>query len=624
MNSIFILYALSIYIISNGIGKYLIKKDSNLYILRSLLGFCLLLFGLQIIYYPIQWYQLSSGIVFISTGIVILLGLYIGIKNLKREDFFFLRHWEFYLLFILVFWIIKIIPATEAGDDWFYMPMIMDNANIAHINSIQPRSGWNWNIAELWSYQGYYLLVTFLYQLQSFISTGFENIFIVFRSTFSLLMIVYSSIILISLDKMLHFNNKAISFIVKATSIFLVNFLDWSHVYWGSFATLPTLFPLLMILLNEYSKNKESKLAYLIAIVSGAMLSLFSSSLFLNVFLIYAFFAYCGIKKMVSFKDFAIMLFPTMLFLCFFIKLPYLTIIILPCYVWIYRSDFILIDKFLNRISKYIVIALPIVIVILSIILNLNFTWNYYRLSYTFLMFNIVISVLIIYSSYKITTYIEPIYIAFVIFNITFFNPLVCPLIAHFFTTEEVYYRLFYITKNPLILSYLFYFLYKLVDKKEVYKSIYKVALCSLCIYYSFTLLKNVNFEIGYSKEYNYILRESKDSLALGDFLNNSENIRGSYVWSIYFAPRQYDISYKSNVIRYPDSITTNSNMLKMMYSEDDVTQEEYIDFKNQLYRESVDLLITYNNERIKNKLIYLSNIIYQNDTFTLYQVNIK
>ena len=622
MEVMFIVYALFIYIISNGIGKLLLKEEHRLYLLRSLIGFVCLLFVLQLGYYPMQYFHLSSTFVFIFNCIVLTFGFIIGIKQIKKADFFFLKSWIFYVLLILIFFIIKIIPATEAGDDWFYMPMIMDNIGNEQINSINPRSGWDWNIGELWQYQGYYLFTSFFYQIQSLLQNGIEAIFVSFRSTFTLLMIIYSSIIIGYIEEMFPKVKKTFIWLVQFTTIVLISFLEWSHLYWGSFACFPTFFPLLLLLLNEYALKRTKRLVLLICITNGAMLSLFSSALFLNVFLMISFYGYCALKKKIYFEDYALMLLSSFLYLCFFLGKPYLFVVVVIIYYLIYKIKKNKINQFLNSYSIYIIFLLPIIIAIVSFILGMSFTWSLYRLGTTFLIFNLVICAVILYM-WVVEKKVNPMTFAFLIFNLVFFNPIVCPFIARFFTSDQVYYRLFYITKNPVMIACILLYLYRIMDFKKLISIGYQIGVILICGYYSFVMLRNINFDVLPSSSYNYLLREDKDVLEAGEFLHDQKQYHGTNVYSIYLAPRMFDTSYKTKVIRYP-KVSEDTLVVDAMFQDESLSNERYIEFKNTLYRENVHLLITYNNDKVKSRLQFLSKIVYENDTFVIYEVTIK
>lgn len=621
MKIMFILYVLAIFIVSNGLGKTILKTNHRLYPLRSVIGFAMLLFFLQIGYFPIQFFQLSSDIVFMWSILIFFPLFLFGIKKLCKEDFFFLKTWEFYVLVVLVFVVIKVLPGNEAGDDWFYMPLIMDNADINSINSIDPRTGWNWQVASLWKYQGYYLFNTFIYQVHTLFFESVESIFITFRTTMSFVMIIFSSIMIYYVGTLFQNKNKVIVFLSKILSILLVNYLDWSHIYWGSFAVLPTMFPLMLLMLNEYSVNYDKKYVKMIMIVNGAMLSLFSSALFLNCFLIFSFFVYNVWKRKTCIKHYAFMLFPSLIYFCFFVNYPILCIPLIIIYYVIYKVNLQKIEMFLNKYLKFLLMILPVIFVFISALLKDIFCWDMYRLSYTFLIFNISVSFFIAYCIYK-KKEMQPVIIAFLIFNIFFFNPFVSKFVSTLFTTDQVYYRLFYITKNPIILFFIFLFIYEnfCIQKKFFERSLF-VGLSLGCCYYSYILLKGVNYDVLYSQNYDYLLRESKDCLALGKFLNDKEELHGSYVWSIYFEPRQYNLSYKSKTIRYPENEHNDNEVIKTLYQINELNEEEYILVKNAIFRENVSLLITYKGKGIGDGLLNFADIIYENDLFVLYEI---
>ena len=311
----FITYALILFICSNGLGKLLIKSESNLYNLKSLLGFLILLAILQIGYYPIQYFNLSSKVHLIWTSIILLITLILGIKSVKKEDFNFLKSYEFYVFLILIFVVIKILPATEAGDDAFYMPFIMDNAYLNEINTVNPRTGNISSIDNVYWYQGYYLLHSLFYRIQHIIFNRSTDIIISFKTTMTFLSAIFLSYIFIFMKNTLKpLINKYVYYIISILSLLLVGVLEWSHVYWGSFILFPIFIPLYLILFKNYLQEKDKKNKYALFIANIGMISLASTSLFLNLIITFGFFMYELWQKKCNAEDYYFILIPCMLY----------------------------------------------------------------------------------------------------------------------------------------------------------------------------------------------------------------------------------------------------------------------------------------------------------------------
>ena len=306
--------------ISNGIGKILFSKKEELKILSVPVGFIIFMGCLQLGYYPMQFFQVSSTIVHIYTAIISVPLFIYGIIKIKKEDFNFLKHYEFYILIILIFGIIKIIPATDAGDDSFYMPLIMENAQTDKINSINPRNGWEWNVDEFYKYQGYYLFQSSMYRLQNAIFHLTSDIFITFRTTMSLFVIISFALILYGIKSIYKIENKKIGIIITILSILLIGTLELSHLYWGSNLIFIMGIPIYLILLEQYIKNQEKKYVWIITGMGFGLNAIASTSLFLQTFIIFSFLVYSLKIKKIKIYDYLIMMLPNFIYAVLFYK----------------------------------------------------------------------------------------------------------------------------------------------------------------------------------------------------------------------------------------------------------------------------------------------------------------
>lgn len=608
----FIIYTLILFICSNGLGKYFVKKDSKLYILKSLLGFLILLAILQLGYYPIQYFNLSSTIHLIWTSIVLLITFILGIKNLKKEDFNFLKSYEFYVFVILMFVVIKILPATEAGDDAFYMPFIMDNAYLHEINTVNPRTGKISLIDNVYWYQGYYLLHSLFYRIQNILFNASTDVIISFKTTMTLLSSIFASLIFKFMkDTLKPLINKYIYHIITLLSLLLVGVLEWSHIYWGSFIIFPIFIPLYILLFNEYLQEKDKKIKYALFTSNIGMISLASTSLFLNLIITFGFFIYELFKKQCKAEDYYFILIPCMLYACLILNILWLFPILLIMYFILlkYKNH---INKFINKYLFYPLLALPIIFTILSLILYHNVNWSLYRLGYPILIFNSIITGIIIYQIIK-NKEINPILFVFAVTFIYFFNPLVGPFVSHYMTSTTVFYRLFYITKNPVVITTIFITLYINFKETKVLKYLVITGISILLINYGYNLLKGTILEPTYFKSYNYLLRETKDSNDLGNYLFNLEEGK---ILSIYVAPRMYNNKLKTTVYRYPNDTDIRSDYwLNVLY----FNETNVLEFLNSMKLYEYDYIIIYTNSNTIIDEYYRT--VYQNDTFQLLQV---
>lgn len=612
----FLIYVLILYICSIGCS-FFIKNDSNLFKIKNIIGFCILISILQVLYYPFQYFKCSSLVFHIITSIIILLTFLKGIFNLKLKDFEFLKKYEFYVLFILIFIIIKIIPGLEAGDDWFYMSLFIDNADINSINTINPRTGLLTGIDSVYLYQGFYQLMSFLYKIQDLIfPNNVTNIYYSYRTTVTLLMIIFSSNILYFIrEKYKDKTNNIVFYFIQILSILLVGVLEWSHIYWGSFMLFQIFIPLYFIVFNEYKNN--NKLKYILFVINLASISLASSSLFLIPIVCFGFFVYDLFNKNVKIEDYYFILIPSMIYALFlFDKLIFIIlIIILFIIINLFKEK---LNNIINKYLKYVVIVLPILFALYGIIIKKELIFESYRLSIILLLFNLIISCFIGYLIVK-KQKVNSMLIVFLTTFIFFFNPLVAPFVTRFMTSSHVYYRLFYITKNPLIITIIFLTIYDFV-KTNKYKKyliyIYYLLLILLICKYSYNLVKGTVMANNYNISYNYIVRENNDSISLGKEMVKLKS--NSKIYSIYFAPRIFNKDLVTDVVRYPDALSDNV-LVNQLYIED----YNNIKLFNEIVNENgYDYLITYNKDIIKEKLEKEKyNIIYENNTFILIEV---
>ena len=612
----FVFYVLLLYICSIGASFYL-KKDSKVFKLRSVIGFCTLLGASQIIYYPLQYFQVSSLVVNIVTLLFLFVTFILGILNIKKEDFSFLKSYEFWIFLIIVFVIIKIIPGQEAGDDHFYMGLFMDNADTDKINSIDPRTGFLGSINDYYLYQGYYLLMSFLYKIQkSIIGINVDNIFVVYRTTMSLLAVIFTSIIFTFIkDKFKTRNNNKVFYIVQALSIFLIAVLEWEHIYWGSFMLFQIFVPLIMILFDIYLKDKKYK--YLLLIVNFGVLALASSSLFLFCILAFSYFTYELFYKRVKCEDYYLMLVPSFIYVAFLFNLLFILIIIAILWLVInkYKDT---INDLVNNYLKYIVVLIPILFIVIGILLGYKFSLETYRVSKITVLYNIVISLYALYLVKKRN--INPNIFVFLIVTIFFFNPLVHPFVSHFITSTHIYYRVFYITKSPFLVTIIFLSIYDICKKikySKYIKTCYAIGLVLLVIYYGYNFTKDTILLDNYDIKYNYILREDEYSRELGKELSKLKD--DSNIFSVYYSPRMYNNKLKSAVIRYPNKEEyENYIMTRVLHTDDNITDMDLGSFRWYLENYHHDYYITFNTGKVEKYNIDRLNIVYKNKMFIL------
>ena len=610
----FIIYSLILFISSNGIGKLIIDKNSKLYEIRSIIGFMILLSVLQTIYFPIEYKFMSFNVGFILTLIIIITSFIIGLFKISLSDFNFLKSYEFYVIFILIFLILKILPANEAGDDIFYMALIKDNAYLQNINSINPRTGEIGKISNIYWYQGYYLLVSFLYKIQNIISYNINNILLVFRSTFSLFFAIFSSYIFVYAKK--HYLNKIpkwTKYFIQIVALLLIGAQEWSHIYWGSFSLFQVFIPTYLIIFENYIQKKENKKVLLLFFSTIATISLASSSLFLIGIIIFGFLTYEVLFSKVKIQDYFIISSPLILYILLLFKIEkYAYILLIVFFAIEFSKKYV--NKVFNKYLKFIPFLIPCILIFINFVYIKNYNWNLYRLGYLILLFNLVVSIFVISVTIH-TKKINPNLFVFITTVLVFFNPLTASVVAKYLTTDAVYYRLFYITKNPLIICIIFSFTFDFIKNKHFLLNMFNLFLIILSTKYIKNIANFTFLEPTYNQKYNFILREVYDNIEMGEFI---EPINSKKFLSIYFAPRIFNNNLYSIVYRYPNDKNLKDELYLSILYYDGNNMEE---FKEKIKEDEIDYIIIFNKEEIKNKLNFLEKI-YENKTYIFYKVS--
>ena len=324
---LFIVYAFLIFVISNAVGKIFIKPNSKIYPIRSVVGFAIFIGSFQIIYYPFEFFHLSGKLLFFLEFVIIAVSLIYGFKKLKKDDLSFLKDYKYYILLLFFFGIMKIFPGTDATDDEYYFPLIIDNANNL-INTINPELGSSDFIGSYHAYQGYYLFVSFIYKIQHFLFNSYFDVIISFRTTFTLLFVSFLSILLKYIkSNFIKKTNKYIYLLFEILSILLIGISHLNHIYYGSFVLFLIYIPIYIILIDYYVNNKKDN-KYAIIFLEMGLLSFASSSLFLILMILSIYISYSIIiKKKIEIYDYALFLIPEWIYSMFMINIPILSIL---------------------------------------------------------------------------------------------------------------------------------------------------------------------------------------------------------------------------------------------------------------------------------------------------------
>lgn len=582
------------FIISNFLGKLLIKKEDSLYKLHSIFGFALLMAIFHLIYLPFILNGKGNDIYPYISIIVLGLLFVISIFKLEKEDFYFLKSPVFYFLLILGIFVYKIYYPMDAGDDAFYIPFIRDLAS-SKLFTIDPRSGLAREIQNIYLYQTYYL---FLAAIEYFLTSANAILFI-FKTYFSIIFISFLSI-LIKFIKDKYKIKTTIFIILFLLSIFLLGYSALTHIYWGSFALYPVFVPIYLIVLQKYFETKNKLYIYLALILNIAMISLASTALFLVALIVLTFALIDLIKRSLRGFDYLVLMLPNMLYLALLIDRLYLLyLFVLILFIFYYLDNAI--SSFANKYLKYLFVFVPIILYLLAKYFNIISSWEDYNMGYLIIIFNIFISLLIAFVYHK-ESKIDTLAAIFLVYTIAFFNPLSSSLIAKF-VSNDVYHRLFFITKNPIMIIVVLNYLYQYFKKFHLSRILYLSFLIALTVLYIKVILDSSFLNKNYYNSYNYLYREESANLDLANYIKEDN------ILSLYYQPRIYNsLAYGKNY-RYPkDGPGANEAMSKyisdLSYNDNSVYKEikkyNYIIIFNdkKLLYKFPDYMIDYENEK--------------------------
>ena len=162
-----------------GYGIYINKK----FCLNKLdyclsLGFTVFFTILQILYYPIQYLNLSFNLIIISSLIVIVIGILFAFKNLKDLKYVIFNKNNIMLIFALVVFVLVFYQTNidiAFSDSQMYINYISQNVGINELNMFnlytgEPGSEWE----VIYLYQGYYHFGSFISWIVNIPSSIFD------------------------------------------------------------------------------------------------------------------------------------------------------------------------------------------------------------------------------------------------------------------------------------------------------------------------------------------------------------------------------------------------------------------------------------------------------------------
>lgn len=489
-----------------------LKITFNKY-LSTFIGFIAIIAAFQIIYCPAMTLQLPSLYLTITGSILVVLLLILDFRNIKNIKIFYCDKYIWIMLAItcaIFFVYMRSMPYDLWHfDDAFYFPLMYENADTSKLFSVQPRSGEAISkISRLYTSQGYYLIGSYIISLynifKEFLSLKFNYManvyyFMAFPSFLMLVMSAFGMARQMSSKtwkRVLFISLYIFSTVFLAIDSNLLNNMLMTG-YIGVFIVLTVLVPFLLFLIFEYIKGKR-KNVYLISLVFMAMLSYASFNIFIIFILLYSILAILYItKKEKHINDFAIMIFPALIFLINFVFsnnvisfIIQLVIILLYFLYYKFNYKILKIEEKIFKYLKYIVFAfafIPIMLSIMLIVLKINincttteylstivdalfplFSNSSFHYSYVIntifnLLFIVLILYLILFRKQKTNLYV--LYISIIVG--VFLNPFAIPFISTALTSET-YNRIFVLIFNPFIYYYIIKFFLEKIDKKKL------------------------------------------------------------------------------------------------------------------------------------------------------------
>ena len=536
--------------------------------IKILVGYLAMVMVFQIIYYPAQWFQLSSIYLAFSGGIFFLLCLLFDIthyKNLK-EVFWNKAIWViFFIALILFFFYMRTLPhAYWFFDDSFYLPYMYENAYADRLLSIEARSGFEvFKVNNLYSYQGYYLMGSFYILLFDFLGSLFTFSFH-YLTVVQYFMSVPTFVLLLMgiygmADIMAH--NKKEKFLYYGISIFYSVFLPYSanilnnvymNGYIGIFALGTIFIPIVVYFIFQYLRGKREFMLPII-ISFFAMLSYASFSMFLILISLFAMATYQVIKKeKLVIWDYLLMAIPLVIYLISFVFHTHAfmiipTLILMSIVYGIYYKIYLK-DKKMNQIIYNMIVwcikVVPIIFVIGAFgisILRLNQTSVIDYLSR-------VISIFFpIYGNTEFYYFFLPItlfylFTVFLIFYLpirekhaglsvwwmaiimgVFLNPLTISFVTTCLTSD-VYERIYLLFFNPVV----FFVIYqKFISKYFPYTKLVTVGIILLTLVPPLLLLKDFHYWVDVSgrsdKEVRLSEREINGAKVIEEYMEQYE-----------------------------------------------------------------------------------------------------
>lgn len=549
--------------VAQSAGVFFCKRFSLKDTFNLPIGFGFYLFVLQLVYYPIQFYQLNS--IFIMIGSLVVSGVFgvYGLIHLK-EMICSLNKLDYLwivistALFVFVFY--RLSVALDFSDSSVYLNYIAQNIDIDRLNYFDFWTGKiQYPNEPLYLYQGYYHFGSFLCWLTNvpttiFGVTGYVANIVVCTWGLGIIYSVVSSVFVLEIVNYFKIENRFVHGSIIAFLLFYFNYYYWrvGFAFYGN--TFRTLFTGMMLyyLYRMYSKHENVSLL-VVPVLMGAGLASSSSFLFIVFDIVYLVMAFLYVfKKEESFRTLSIMVFPMVLFtigLIGYFSMPLAHGVMLVVALYYYFMNHKVLsgvikaaDDFLIKYGKWLLLVVfPLGLVIFSWVLCQNpyYLSNYAHYFENHADYDMVLDPFGMYANFFERIYLllrwigmailcvksikeKNYFIPFMLLGafVIFLNPLTTPAIAKLYA-DFVYYRAFDILFNPFTLVIYLVMIYQAVQSKRFIVT----ALCAVLMALTATMhLPLVNSDWSYSS-YSYMLQQGENENSLFKMTNEDYQI---------------------------------------------------------------------------------------------------
>lgn len=564
MIKVFFVVAYTIFI-STALGL-LVSEKLNLdrKFFAAPVGFATLLFFLQLTYYPVQLFNLSSSIIVVITSIAyILLGVYslYRIKDILKQYFQLKSLWItfYFIVFLFVFYNVSI--SIPRADGQMYLNYIAQNIDNSELNNFNLWTGLRGaEFVTIYLFQGYFhfagFIVKFVNVFSDFgVGSKIDTIVVSLWGLGSLYALI-SSMFIVNMVKSLKVKSNVIAHILIFFSLFFTNFYYWkvSFSFYGN--TWRSLFmTMFLFTLYQFVKEKNRNYIYVAAIIFGASIAASSSTLFIGFsILLGVAFYFFYIKSPTAFQDASYIGLPMVLYVLALMYKDHFNIFLVLFAVSVVYYSFhwtpyakTLLTKFNSFIGKHanliFLLILPVIAVIYSFIdmkIDPDYPWNLFHYFNDHAAYDMVKNYIFLHSDWVDNTlnlfrwigvfllfyhnskneenkFLSKHFLVLIVF---FLNPFTTSFISKMFASN-VYYRAYESMFNVFTEALLFSFILNLIWDRKILRLVLPSVLFISVFYSHYT-----SFVLqDKSSLYGYYVNEGKTVLPLYKIKNSELDV---------------------------------------------------------------------------------------------------